>query len=47
MADRGLKKEALANGKTVTVEAQPRIDNANEWKALAIAVDGKDYNLMR
>jgi hypothetical protein len=47
MVDRGLRKEALANGKTVTLDAQPRIDNANEWKALAIAVDGKDYNLMR
>lgn len=47
MVDRGLLKEALAAGKTVTVDAQPHSKNANEWKALAINVDGKDYNLMR
>jgi len=47
MVDRGLMKEALAAGKTVTVDAQPHTKNANEWKALAITVDGKDYSLMR
>jgi Family of unknown function (DUF6152) len=47
MVDRGLNKEALTAGKTVTVEAQPHTKNANEWKALSIKVDGKDYNLMR
>jgi len=47
MVDRGLNREALTAGKTVTVEAQPHTKNANEWKALAITVDGKDYNLMR
>jgi hypothetical protein len=47
MVDRGLVKEALAAGKTVTVDAQPHTKNANEWKALVITVDGKDYNLMR
>lgn len=47
MVDRGLTKEALTAGKTVTVDAQPHTKNANEWKALAITVDGKDFNLMR
>ncbi len=47
MVDRGLQKEALSAGKTVTVEVQPHSKNANEWKALAINVDGKDFNLMR
>lgn len=46
MVDRGLQREALAKGKTVTVEVQPHSKNANEWKALAITVDGKDFNLM-
>jgi hypothetical protein len=47
MVDRGLVKDALSAGKTVTVEVQPHSKNANEWKALAITVDGKDFNLMR
>ena len=47
MVDRGLQKEALSAGKTVTVEVQPHSKNAHEWKALAITVDGKDVNLMR
>ena len=47
MVDRGLQKEALKVGKTVTVDAQPHSQRANEWKALAITVDGKDFNLMR
>jgi len=47
MVDRGLQKEALKVGKTVTVDGQPHSQRANEWKALAITVDGKDFNLMR
>ena len=47
MVDRGLQKEALKVGKTVTVDVQPHSQRANEWKALAINVDGKDFNLMR
>ncbi|HEX5006985.1 MAG TPA: DUF6152 family protein [Hyphomonadaceae bacterium] len=47
MVDRGLSKEALGAGKTVTVEAQPSTKAGGEWKALAINVDGKDFNLMR
>jgi hypothetical protein len=47
MVDRGLQKDALTAGKSVTVEVQPHTKNANEWKALAIKVDGKDFNLMR
>lgn len=47
MVDRGLNKEALSVGKTVTVEAQPSLKAGGEWKALAITVDGKDVNLMR
>lgn len=47
MVDRGLTKDALAAGKTVTVDAQPHAQKVNEWKALAITVDGKAYNLMR
>ncbi len=47
MVDRGLQKEALSAGKSVTVEVQPHTKNANEWKALAITVDGRDVNLMR
>ncbi len=47
MVDRGLRKETLAVGKSVTVDAQPHTTNVNEWKAQAITVDGKDFNLMR
>ncbi|HOY79810.1 MAG TPA: DUF6152 family protein [Hyphomonadaceae bacterium] len=47
MVDRGLKKEALAAGKSVTVEAQPHTKNVNEWKAQSITVDGKTFDLMR
>jgi hypothetical protein len=47
MVDRGLVKEALANGKNVTVLAQPSTVNASEWKAINITVDGKEFNLMR
>jgi hypothetical protein len=41
------QKEALTVGKSVTVDVQPHSQRANEWKALAITVDGKDFNLMR
>jgi hypothetical protein len=47
MVDRGLLAKDLTVGKTVTVEAQPSTVNANEWKAINITVDGKNYNLMR
>ncbi|MDP3494557.1 MAG: DUF6152 family protein [Hyphomonadaceae bacterium] len=47
MVDRGLTKDALTSGKTVTVDAQPHTQKVNEWKALGITVDGKSYNLMR
>lgn len=47
MVDRGLRKEMLTAGKTVTIEVQPHSKNANEWKALAITVDGRDVDLMR
>lgn len=47
MIDRGLSKDALTVGKTITVNAQPHTKNANEWKALAITVDGKGFDLMR
>ena len=47
MVDRGLNAKDLTVGKTVTVEAQPSTVNANEWKAISITVDGKNYNLMR
>jgi hypothetical protein len=47
MVDRGLRKEALAAGKTITVLAQPSTVNADEWKAINISVDGKEFDLMR
>jgi hypothetical protein len=47
MVDRGLKKETLSVGKVVTVDAQPSLKAGGEWKALAIKVDGKDFDLMR
>ena len=47
MVDRGLNKEALTVGKTITVDAQPSTVNADEWKAHSITVDGKNYDLMR
>src|SRR5262245_44052711 len=47
MVDRGLSKEALSAGKTITVDAQPSLKAGGEWKALAIKVDGKDFDLMR
>ena len=47
MVDRGLTKDALAVGKSVTVDAQPHTQKVNEWKAQSISVDGKTYDLMR
>lgn len=47
MVERGLARSALAEGKTVTVEAQPSTAADGEWKAINIKVDGKTYDLMR
>jgi hypothetical protein len=47
MVDRGLTKDALSAGKSVTVDAQPHTQKVNEWKAQSIVVDGKTYDLMR
>lgn len=47
MVDRGLTKDALTAGKSVSVEAQPHSKNINEWKAQSITVDGKTFDLMR
>lgn len=47
MVDRGLTKDALSTGKTISVEAQPHTKNVNEWKAQNITVDGKTFDLMR
>jgi len=45
MVDRGLQKEALAVGKTVTIEAYPSTANAAEMRAERITVDGKTVEL--
>ncbi|MDZ4762389.1 MAG: DUF6152 family protein [Alphaproteobacteria bacterium] len=47
MVERGLRKDALAVGKTVTVEVQPSTASGNEWKAQSITVDNVVYDLMR
>ena len=47
MVDRGLRKEDLTVGKTVTVDVQPHTQRANEWKAHSIMLDGKTVDLMR
>jgi hypothetical protein len=47
MVARGLSAEDLKVGSTVTVDAQPSLSDAYSWKALAITVSGKSYNLMR
>ena len=39
------EKEALAVGKTVTLEAYPSTANANELRAERITVDGKTIEL--
>jgi hypothetical protein len=45
MVARGLEKDALAVGKTVTIEAYPSTVNANELRAERITVDGKTVEL--
>lgn len=45
MVARGLEKDALAVGKTVTIEAYPSSANANEFRAERITVDGKTVEL--
>jgi hypothetical protein len=45
MVARGLEKDALAVGKTVTIEAYPSSSNANELRAERITVDGKTVEL--
>ncbi len=47
MLSRGLQPEALSNGVTITVDAQPRKTDASEWKAQAITVGDKTFDLMR
>jgi hypothetical protein len=47
MVARGLVAEDLKVGSTVTVDAQPNLQDATSWKAQAIVVAGKSYNLMR
>ena len=41
LAARGLRREALTAGKTVTIEAYPSTTNANELRAERIVVDGR------
>jgi hypothetical protein len=41
MAARGLSEAALSIGKTVTIEAYPSTENANELRAERIVVDGR------
>ena len=45
MVSRGLEKDALAVGKTVTLEAYPSTSNASEFRAERITVDGKTIEL--
>jgi hypothetical protein len=45
MVARGLEKEALAVGKTVTLEAYPSTANPGEFRAERITVDGKTIEL--
>jgi hypothetical protein len=47
MVDRGLMKDALSTGKTITIDAQPSTVNKDEWKAHSITIDGKTVDLMR
>jgi hypothetical protein len=47
MVARGLVADDLKVGTTVTVEAQPSLNDATAWKAQAITVAGKTYSLMR
>lgn len=45
MAARGLAREDIAVGKTVTVEAYPRRDGTREMRAERITADGKTVEL--
>jgi hypothetical protein len=45
MVSRGLEKEALAIGKTVTLEAYASTANGSEFRAERITVDGKTIEL--
>ena len=45
--DRGLAREALSNGKTVMVEAQPHKEKADDWQVVAITVDNYEYSMTR
>lgn len=45
MESRGLPSDALATGKTVTIEAYPRSDGTAEMRAERITVDGKTIEL--
>ncbi len=47
MVSRGLQREDLANGVTVTVDAQPSKSEGGEWKAQAITVGDETFDLMR
>lgn len=47
ITDRGLAREALANGKSVMVEAQPHKQTAGDWQAVAITVDNYEYSMTR
>jgi hypothetical protein len=45
MESRGLPSDALAAGKTVTIEGYPRSDGSAEIRAERITVDGKTIEL--
>ncbi len=47
MIDRGLVQASLTAGKTVTVEAQPNKEKANDWQAVTVTVDGYEYSMLR
>lgn len=47
MDARGLTKEMLGPGRTVTIKGQPRSDGTAELKIESLTVDGKTYNLLR
>jgi hypothetical protein len=45
MESRGLSRDALTQGKNVTVDAYPRSDGTKEMRAERIIVDGKTIEL--
>ena len=45
MESRGLSREDLAVGKTITIEGYPRRDGTHEIRAERISVDGKTIEL--